>query len=116
MTRTCHSRVIQSDPGFKPDPVFRAVQGVHVFRSGNVAEGKRQLIAALTRITDPVTRSRIGARLTIGSMMSGTVPEGVQPFMFDVKHVEEAGALSEIAGALALVLGAKGKYREVRDL
>jgi len=108
--------LIQSDPGFKPDPVFRAVQGMHVFRSGNVAEGKRQLIAALTRITDPVTRSRIGARLTIGSMMSGTVPEGVQPFMFDVKHVEEAGALSEIAGALALVLGAKGKYREVRDL
>ena len=108
--------LIQSDPEFKPDPVFRAVQGMHVYRSGNVAEGKRQLIAALTRITDPVTRSRIGARLTIGSMMSGAVPEGVQPFMFDVKHVTEAGALSEIAGALALVLGAKGKYREVRDL
>jgi len=95
------------------DPVVLAVRGMHLFRSGNVTEGKRQLTAALLRLSDPVTRARIAARLTIGSMITGNVPEEVDSTLLDVQ-ADDAGALSEIAGGLALVLASEGKYSEVR--
>jgi len=97
------------------DPVILMLQATHIYRNGNVTDGTRLGIQALRLATDPVTRARIAAHQTIGSIVAQRLPP-IDPALLDVDAGSDALAVAEIAGAQALQLAVAGSYPRVREV
>src|SRR5664279_5359021 len=97
------------------DPVILMLQATHIYRNGNVTDGTRLGIQALRLDTDPVTRARIAAHQTIGSIVAQRLPP-IDPALLDVDAGSDALAVAEIAGAQALQLAVARSYLRAREV
>jgi len=108
---------ISSRPSQQPetDSVILAVQATQIYRNGNLTEGTRLAAEAVRHANDPLTKARILARLTIGSIVAQRLPR-IGPELLEVDAGSDALAVAEISGAQALQLAVAGSYPRVRQV
>jgi hypothetical protein len=97
------------------DPVILAVRAAQVFRSGHVTEGTQLYAEAMLHADNPVTKARIAARITIGSILAQRFPP-IGPAVLEVDASPDALAISEIASARTLQLAVAGCYSSAREV
>ena len=97
------------------DPVILSVRAAQVFRSGNVTDGTRLFAEAMLHADNPLTKARIAARITIGSIMAQRVPP-IGQAVLEVDAGPDALAISEIARARTLQLAVAGCYSRTREV
>jgi hypothetical protein len=97
------------------DPVFLTLEATHIYRNGNVTDGVRLSMQALQLATDPLTRARIAAQLTIGSIVAQRLPP-FDPALLEVDAGSDALAVADLAGAQAMLLAAGGSYSKARQV
>ncbi len=106
---------INSGPSPQTDPVILNLQATQMYRHGNVTDGARFAIEALRHATDPLTKARIAAQQTIGSIIAQRLPP-IDLALLDVDAGSDALAVADIAGAQAMLLAVNGSYSKVRQV
>jgi hypothetical protein len=97
------------------DPVILNLQAMQMYRHGHVTDGARFAIDALRHATDPLTKARIAAQQTIGSIVAQRLPP-IDLALLDVDAGSDALAVADLAGAQAMLLAAGGSYSRARQV
>lgn len=97
------------------DPVILNLQAMQMYRNGNVSDGARFAIEALRNATDPLTRARIAAQQTIGSIVAQRLPP-IDLALLEADAGSDALAVADLAGAQAMLLAVAGSYSRVREV
>jgi ATP/maltotriose-dependent transcriptional regulator MalT len=106
---------INTDTSPQTDPAILNLQGMQMYRQGNVTDGMRLAMQALELATDPLTRARIAAHQTIGSIVAQRLPP-FDPALMEVDAGSDALAVADLAGAQAMLLAARGSYSRARQV